>query len=582
MADETMGARSRWSPSTPLPSAIKRNSRNQRFGQLLQESAALVPNEAELMKQLSDKELSPVETQHFHGSLQAGMRDYLTNYRENPFYAFSREGINKVRELQLLVNDPKLKGMAEAYKSSQKEMDRIVEGGLSANVSLTSDGKLAVWDSQEQKRKFIRPESYDPKRHAPFKISDEFDFKRLHEGFGDMQPLKYDMNPLKDVQDKIFKYFGGLGTHGGEQLQDLVKITSKGNRAQIESRLRSLLSDTGLSGADKNTLLSQYYTNKLNRGEKISEAEAQRGILQSITDIANGYLTSDYGIDVNPEEKLRMEIAKEKTANTSVHELLWAQPSVRQTSQLNSKFSAIDVKPVPMGMMDTSANYRTDKDSGIKTPMKNIADMRANDIMKTVSPDWQIQTMDGPLINMREAIGEDVEPEMYMREANFVMLPVVNGRVVSPYSPEAKNATEFIRGMEATVEMAGNRNAFGEESRHSKLEEVMEQSGYQSMDVPQSRIDDYYNNVRNSEPGSMVGTNLYQFKVFSPFVGDEKLSRLAEDKNVLQPKVLTEVGTEGAKDVAKQSYQGQPVNSFIKNSSLKQFSNFDWLNQPQQ
>lgn len=380
---------SRWIVSSPGPGLVKHQVKSQKKQQLLHEASQMTPDSSALAQQLGLADLGAADSYLYGAQLNSALNEYMTNYRDNPYYAFSREGVQKVRDMQNLVRDPRLNAMKQAYKSSQESYKKKSEEGL-GGYHIVKNGNLVIVDKETGNLREVNPDNLDPSKHAVPTYQEAYDYLTSKRGFHsqkleDIKPLDNHMANPSEVIDQINKWFQGLGQTQQEQYKNALgeltdasrKTTS--NTSQIKSKLRAILSDTGLPQNFRDTIFAQYYTNALNSGKKPTRADAENAMYQMIGQIAEGQNIFKEDLNANPAlvganaRKSLEEVSPLMAAISGAN----AKPvGIPLTNSDTGRVSIINALPLPtkyLDMVRPGAVYKTD--DNIVHPKRNVKDM---------------------------------------------------------------------------------------------------------------------------------------------------------------------------------------------------------------
>jgi hypothetical protein len=281
---------SKWVPTVANPGFIQHANRKQKEQQLLQEAASLLPDGAALTKTLLDHDIPYADLAPIQGQLQMLMNSYLEDYQKSPFSAFSRDAKEKVKMMQHLVNDPKLKQVAQENALFKKHTEKILnEDDLGNNVNV-KDGKIAIWRPGKSgySRVWIEPDQIRDGDQV-MRITDEIDAINNVFGLSRLgEKYSVDMTPHKELEDKILKYFSSTGHTTFDSMGEAGTERSKSNAAQLDSAMKIITEGAGLTQADWNTLMSIYYSKNLGT-KPVSKKEAQAWVMDYVKNIRDKY-----------------------------------------------------------------------------------------------------------------------------------------------------------------------------------------------------------------------------------------------------------------------------------------------------
>lgn len=284
-----------WRVTGPSSRVLGNMIARQGRAQLLAEAASLTPDFQKLSESLSKLKLSGADMQQYQNQLNSYWTDYTNKYRENPFSAFTRESKEEVRAMQRLVTDPRLSTLENLYESSQKERERMKDNLSYINYDR---GKISVYN-KDGKIEYIDANDFDPSKHYRASMADEYNYKVNSLGFAaDPTPFQANMSKFEDVVKRVDDFLGKTGSTQYEQAKGFKDENEKqyflsagrDNIAQLNAKVDMIMSGAGLSQADVNTIMSQYYDSKISSGEKPSKQEANYFFVKFVDDIKKGHV----------------------------------------------------------------------------------------------------------------------------------------------------------------------------------------------------------------------------------------------------------------------------------------------------
>lgn len=286
---------SKWVPTAASPRILAHEIRKQKEAQLLHEASGLLPDTAALSKALLDHDVPYADLAPVQNQLQDLLNSYNEEYQKSPFNAFSRDAKEKVKMMQYLVNDPRLKQLASENALFKKHTEKVLEDRLGNNLNV-KDGKVGIWRRGDRGKPVLRFVDPDQIRDDDYvtNIAGDVEFINNRAGLSSLDD-KYtvDMSSHDKVMDKIRSYFNGVGHTTLDQFNEGTGERIKSNSAQLDAAFKTIADGAGLSQADWNTLYSDYYTKNLGKGP-ISKQEAKAAILNDIFTMRN---TEEVGSD---------------------------------------------------------------------------------------------------------------------------------------------------------------------------------------------------------------------------------------------------------------------------------------------
>ena len=312
-----------WVVSTPGPELVKHQVKSSGKQQLLAEAAQLQPDQAALVKQLTDLDLDPMTSKIFGEQLNQGLKGFSEEYSKNPFYAFSRDGRNTVSALQQMVRDPKLGASAKAYKESQEQRKEMQKNNM-LKMADVQGGMVRVIDKDTGELDFVLPESLKNGNYYVPTIDELHNYMYNQKGFyhkdlSKIVPIGHNMIPKTKVDEEAMKWFDGLGKHVQETLGSLVDTKTSTNQAQIMSAINGLLdNNSGLSQAARDTIYSGYYSST--DPKQATSDGAKMALVKYVYDLANRKIDTaiDYKASAAGEGGLNAMQTKNLTQNGDI------------------------------------------------------------------------------------------------------------------------------------------------------------------------------------------------------------------------------------------------------------------------
>jgi hypothetical protein len=525
---------SRWVVTSPGPGLVRHNVKSAKRQQLLQEAASMTPDSAQLFETLGLNDLAPQDSYLYGASLNEHLNDYMTKYRDNPYYAFSREGVQKVRDMQQLVRDPRINAVKQAYKSTQDVYKKKSEEGL-GNYAVVKGGNMLIVDDEGNLRE-ISPDHLDAKKHFVPTYEQAYNYLTSKKGFHnvklqDIRPLNNDMANPSEVIEQVNKWFQGLGQVQQEafrgDLQGLITEKRTSNSGQIRSRLNAILSSTGLPNNYRDTIYSQYYTNELAQGRKPTREGAERALYETIGRIAEGHDVFKQDFQANP---VYTGAAARKEALIETSPWLAAASGEQSadhplTIQNNTsgRWGVLNYRPIPTTYLEKSTGAFKD-DANLTQPKKNVKDLS---VFRTASTeDMYIPDLNnaGKLVKVpaevKSLLGEIVVDPGFLADAPIKFDEKGEAYVHGAANdvPETNSARTFI----VNAKIQGNRDVFSDATRYQQMMKFFDDHGYSTREASDSELEEYIQNV--NDPDYKKGSNpynpFYEFKIFTKYNPD--------------------------------------------------------------
>jgi hypothetical protein len=414
---------SRWVVTNPTPGIIRHSVRSNKKSQLLSEAASLVPSSQDLIDRLNKHALSPGDQNFFQTVLGGQVSEYLNKYTENPYFAFSREGKEKVKSMQSIVNNPLLSEAALSFEKSSKIAENAQNDRNDQNLNVVG-GTISVYDQSTGKIKRVLPDHLTSSMQ-PLTFSNELS-ERTKKGFFNQEtgsvesPIQYNQMSFKDVVAGINSIVGTPGSSEWNQFsQDITKFnqdltsrlqtTYKSNASQIESKLKSIFGKNGVNLPDSymDTLLAKEYANQYSRTGTIDREQAYMNTAKMIQDIVNGERVNSAIVSESPMSKVANDGESKARAQMSesgpLASLTLGQGVVNGTRSMKSvngkTYAGVNVSEYPSMIFE---EYQS-KD-GVQ---EGILPFNVNSVYKDVlkAPGAALKTADGKhIINEAYAV----------------------------------------------------------------------------------------------------------------------------------------------------------------------------------
>lgn len=386
-----------WRVTGPSSRGIKNAIARQGRAQLLAEAAQLTPDYAKLMDTVSKYDLDPASAAVVQSEIKSAMSDYLNKYYENPFYAFSREGKDKVKGLQYYVNNPKLNYAQNAFKLSQEEYKKESEKGTLPYYNYDS-GKIKALNVKTGAVEDVSAFLFNPEEYTPLTGTQQYNYVTSNRGFINQEkPFAMNMAKMEDVRNSVNNFLETKGYVKGESIGDLYNVTTKDNRASVAKKANLLINGIGLSAQEKNTIYGAYVTKAINEGRKPDSNEADQYFLNFIKNIAESQYVQEQGVGVSS----KLQAAKEMQGLTPIsHFELQATGGLGRPSQYLNLGTTGKESFVPYHQVDPSTILDKSRTSvKVAENESPIAKRNFNDLYATQAIGAQnmyIPVLDGP------------------------------------------------------------------------------------------------------------------------------------------------------------------------------------------
>jgi len=208
---------SRWVTVAPNAKLIGQQLKQASTERLLAQAASLVPDYQKLRDYIKERKYSPGDTQFYLNQLNQLTDSFDNSYNQNPFWAFTRESKENIRNMQRLVNDPEGAALQNLYEMSQKEKERLKDNMSYLNYD---SGGISVVDKETRRLQKIDIDDYfqNQTRYTPLTLGNEFDYRVNVQGFRqDKTPFEANLSKYEDVIKRIDDFLSKTGSTEWEE-----------------------------------------------------------------------------------------------------------------------------------------------------------------------------------------------------------------------------------------------------------------------------------------------------------------------------------------------------------------------------
>jgi len=555
-----------------IRNAIARQGRSQ----LLAEAAQLTPDYAKLMDTVSKYDLDPASASLVTSEIQSQITDYLNKYNENPFYAFSREGKDKVKGLQYYVNNPKLNYAQNAFKLSQEEYKKESEKGNLPYYNYDS-GRIKAINKKTKAVENVSAFLFNENEYTPITGAEQYNHLTSVRGFVNKdEPFAMNMAKMEDVRNSVNNFLDTKGYVKDEAVGNLYNVTTKDNRASIAKKANLLLNGIGLSVQEKNTIYGAYVTKALNEGVKPSEEQANQYFLNFIKEIAESQYVQERGVGVSTSLQASKEL--QGLAPISHFELQATGGLGRPSEYIDFGFGGRKSE-VPYHRVDPSTILDKSKTSvKVRDDESPVAKRNFNDLYATQAIGAQnmyIPAVDGP--NAGKLV--PIPPAMQKLFSEIVAKPDFLGSTL--ISNSGKGLKEVIGAREDTknpvssaVILKGQFQGDRTSDDYKQVYNFLTSIGYAPSQVDDNTINELKlhttSGSRENESfwRSAFNNDVWEFPIFGEYTDPKLFNKLSGIPAGYEPKANNyyptgdEVGT----------------NEFIE-ANKRRFATFETLNQ---
>ncbi len=554
---------SRWVTVAPNAKLIGQQLKQASTERLLAQAASLVPDYQKLRDYIKERKYSPGDTQFYLNQLNQLTDSFDNSYNQNPFWAFTRESKENIRNMQRLVNDPEGAALQNLYEMSQKEKERLKDNMSYLNYD---SGGISVVDKETRRLQKIDIDDYfqNQTRYTPLTLGNEFDYRVNVQGFRqDKTPFEANLSKYEDVIKRIDDFLSKTGSTEWEEAKGFrdddertwLAQEGRSNAQQLENKVALIKNGAALSQADYNTIMSNFYQSKIQAGEKPTRKDAQLYFVDLVDSIKKGQLSTKSGWKVNVGLEASQKAAAYKKDSRAesiaqpVSAAQYGQSTVGVTLNDGTRSAAINYNMFPGFVLNQSRGVSKTKDvygNEMEIRKSNVADLTVLDgTIKTKPLIFDLKSNSptkGTLIEDKTL--SDVSSRVRVKELGLVSLPYTkteNGVKVysSPMSPqealdkqtsEAKQGREFeydnmvlVKGELGALNKKGVWDwAVGNQQQiDNKIINFASQYGLQSTDYSanEQSVTEYLNNTTRTEDYDFEqGINLGvddEFKIYN-------------------------------------------------------------------
>jgi len=241
-----------YSIGSVAPHMLNAVMQEQTKAELTAESRSYLPDYETLSKAIIDRDLFAGDKKKYVSGLNSLTRRFMSDYKKDPYYAFSTEARSQIRKMQDIASDPLLDAMEQAKKTSDAEFERARKDDMDFNPVI-QDGRALV--NRKGRVQWI-PLSQLQEGDTPMNFTDQYNSTMM--GGTNGQPIQYDMSDWKTVLDKVTTAATNLGTEGfdtqfGNGLMSRTKSQLEAAKARMD-----WLKQNGFTQADINAIQSEY------------------------------------------------------------------------------------------------------------------------------------------------------------------------------------------------------------------------------------------------------------------------------------------------------------------------------------
>ncbi len=572
-----------WVVNVPNAKLVAQQMKQAKLNELLAKADALAPDYSKLMSVIKDYDIDPASSAQVSSQLQSQVSDFYQKYNQNPFYVFTREGKDKLKQLQYFVNDPKLNYAQNAFKLSQEEYKKESDKGTLPFYNYDS-GRLKARNIKTGAVEQVNAFNLNLDEYEPLTGATEYQYLTSGRGFikGE-KPFAMNMSKLEDVRNSVNTFLASNGYIKDEKITELYNITTKDNAANI-SRKANLLQDI-LSPQERNTILGQYVTDKINSGGKPNKEEASKYFINFIKDIAESQVVQE--TSYSPSTALQVSgMLKEQTTPMSQIEsdLTGAtqRPQKTYPVRFGGKESALPYFQVsPARLFEKSAQTVKIREDESPVPKRNFADLYVtstiganNMYIPALQGDRAGQLVPIPA-GMRKVFSEIVANPGF---AGATAITDAGGgfkRVIGTLNKEGETLPSS-RALMLEASFQGDRD----DAQYELVYSFLKSLGYEPTEVSKDEIDELRAHTASASTQdedwwTTWGTReLWKFPVFGQY----------DDPNIFNEMTGIPAGYE-AKSLNTSTPFPQPetsqtpTNAFIE-ANRRRFSSFESLNQP--
>ena len=259
------------------PSLLSTIMQSSTRSDLMAAAAKRVPDAATFAKAIMDRNLYPGTEAKFTSAIRSKVADFLNKYDKDPYYAFTKEGRDTVKELQNIATSPIL-AKREAFKSQMDAKFKEIDTNELAGNPIIDGSNVAVF--RNGKRKMV-PITQLKKNDVLITPSDDYYLANA----GELTEVPdYNMSSYDDVMEKVRNSVANLGSDSWTELDTKFKSQKNAGKKRYE-----WLINQGLNKNDFNTLKSEYIRKYGAAGPNLDE-KVSKWVLGTIAN----YVESSY------------------------------------------------------------------------------------------------------------------------------------------------------------------------------------------------------------------------------------------------------------------------------------------------
>jgi len=235
------------------PHMLNAVMQEQTKGELTAESRSYLPDYETLSKAIIDRDLMAGDKKRYVGALNGLSKRFMSNYKKDPYYAFSQEARTQIRKMQDIATDPLLDAMEQAKKTSDAEFKKAQDNDMDFNPVIEGGRALVQRDGKMQ---WVPLSQLKQGEDTPLTFTDQYNASMMGGTGG--QAIQYDMSDWKTVLDRITTAAANLGEEGFDtQFGNGLMTRTKSQLAAAKARM-DWLKQNGFTQADINAIQSEY------------------------------------------------------------------------------------------------------------------------------------------------------------------------------------------------------------------------------------------------------------------------------------------------------------------------------------
>ena len=288
---------SRFQRTTHSANFIKNQLNQQMKASLIAEAKAQAPDTDAITEQLGEMNFHAGDKQQKQAQINAQLSAFSQGFRENPFYAFSKDGRNQLGQVSNILNDPMNEQLAQRKTRDDETYKLASTDGILGQLQINGN-QIKVVDRNSKRSDWINIDQFNADRdsYVPLTVAEDYNYT-AQRGAANSRDFSVSMSSYNDVLTRANTIFDKVGSTTNTTIspngEALLKLTRSSNASQI-AQASAYLKENGLTQNDINTLVSMEFSTNPNQ----TYEEAKINALASLQNLANTKIETDTDRDV--------------------------------------------------------------------------------------------------------------------------------------------------------------------------------------------------------------------------------------------------------------------------------------------